>query len=123
MKIQVIQHGGMLAATRLMPDGASATAPWEDVTVEQYRAYLAARNTTVPPEITRRQFFRALYQINPAFTKDFLRAQLSQYEHIVDFEDALHFRRDNLLLIAMAAGLGFTSADLDNLFVLGAAIE
>lgn len=73
----------------------------------------------VPYEVSRRQFFLAVYTVF-GLTREQLRAQLTSEAAKIDFDEASQFKRDYPLLLGMAQSMGYTSAQLDDLFRLAA---
>lgn len=89
-------------------------------------AALAAAQRAAIPSITRAQAKAALIisgliaQVQPAIDAipDPLQRALAQN----DWDERLHFERSNPTLAAMAAALGMTDAQLDDLFALAASL-
>ena len=77
--------------------------------------------TGVPRSITRGQFKQALLQLGLLDTVDAAIAAAPRSAQI-DYADRLDFERDNPLVLEMAAALGKTEAEIDDLFKLGATL-
>jgi len=71
----------------------------------------------IPQEVTRRQFFLAVHS-QLGLTRAALRAQIGTESALIDFDEAQSFKRDYPLLLALAAQLGYTEAQIDQLFQL-----
>jgi len=125
----------LLAECRLQDDGAGPyIAQWNrpepqptQAEIEAaYPAALAAAQRAAIPSITRAQAKAALIitgliaQVQPAIDAipDPLQRALAQN----DWDERLHFERSNPTLAAMAAALGMTDAQLDDLFALAATL-
>lgn len=82
----------------------------------------AAKKARVPQVVTRRQARRALALaglldlVQPAISAipDPVQRALAQ----IDWDDATDFRRDDATLLMLAAALGLTEGQLDDLFIL-----
>jgi hypothetical protein len=104
-------------------DGAHIPPEPSNRDYAEYLEWVAAGGTAapyvipVPASVTRRQFKQALTRIG-------LRGAVESAIAAADqdtkdwYNDSLNFERANPLLNAMAAGLGKTPADIDNLFAL-----
>lgn len=104
-----------------LSDGTERDATPEEITAAQAAAARAAI-----PSITRAQAKAALIiagliaQVQPAIDAipDPLQRALAQN----DWDERLHFERSNPTLAAMAAALGMTDVQLDDLFALAASL-
>ena len=79
-----------------------------------------AAPVVVPTEVSRRQLFRALLEFNPALTRAAIRAQLTAEADLIEFDEALEFRRDHPLIARLGEMLGITSAQADAIFIRAA---
>lgn len=100
------------------PAGVTAEYAWHSVNgFVQAPISEPEPSFAVIQSVTRRQFFRALYQM------DLLDAvhsaiQLAPIDVRLDFENATTFLPDDPSLLAMAQALGKTEEDIDALFAL-----
>ena len=100
--------------------------PTQDEIEAAYPAAQAAAARAAIPSITRAQAKAALIisgliaQVQPAIDAipDPLQRALAQN----DWDERLHFERSNPTLAAMAAALGMTDVQLDDLFALAASL-
>jgi len=107
-------------------DESIGTAPTQAEIEAAYPAALAAAQRAAIQPITRAQAKAALIitgliaQVQPAIDAipDPLQRALAQN----DWDERLHFERSNPTLSAMAAALGMTDAQLDDLFALAATL-
>jgi hypothetical protein len=109
----------VLPVNQTIPEGFSRTG-WqivegicEPVLVENP----APGPAPIPQEVTRRQFFLAVHA-SMGLTRTQLRAAIESEAGLIDFDEAQTFRRDYPLLSALAAQLGYTSEQIDQLFQL-----
>lgn len=71
----------------------------------------------VPAQVSRRQLFLALLEQSPTLTRTAIRAQLTTEAQLVEFDEAQEFRRDHPLIAALAAALGFSAGEVDQVFI------
>ena len=114
-----------LACAPLAGFGPAAEAWPDDATLA---AHIAAQRAlpvpvSVPAEVSRARFLIAVYDLY-GITVVAIQAQIeaiedeaTRYKAGVWFANAQTFRRDNAYLLALAAALGRTSADLDAAFI------
>lgn len=79
-----------------------------------------AAPVVVPTEVSRRQLFRALLEFNPALTRAAILAQLTAEADLIEFDEALEFRRDHPLIARLGEMLDITSAQADAIFIRAA---
>ena len=62
--------------------------------------------------------FLALYGFNQSLTREAIRAMITSEAGLIEFDEALSFRRDHPLIaqLAAAAAVGMTSEQVDDLF-------
>ena len=68
--------------------------------------------------LTKREVFLALYN-DKGITPDQLKAQITSPEALIEFEYATDYYRGNPLINQIGLMLGYTSEDLDYLFING----
>lgn len=66
--------------------------------------------------LTKREVFLALYRAK-GITPDQIRAQITDPEALIEFDYASDYFRGNPLIDSIGAQLGYTSEDLDRLFM------
>lgn len=72
----------------------------------------------VPAAVTRRQLFLALLAMPTPVTRATLRAQLAGNEAaLIEFDEAMDFRRNHPLVASLATALGYSSDQIDALFI------
>lgn len=75
----------------------------------------------VPQEVTRRQLLLALYAAG--ITRGQIKQMLQGNEPaLIEYEEALTFKRDHPLIVSMGAALGKTAEEIDQLFIAAAGI-
>lgn len=86
-----------------------------DLTADEIRA------RTVPAEVTRRQLLLVLASQDPPITREAIRSMLAGNEAgLIEFEEAMTFRRDHPLIGQLAGTLGLDEAAVDSLFTAAA---
>ena len=96
-------------------------ADWVVDPVAKTAAYVAPP-VPVPLSVSRRQAKRALLAAGLLSSVEAAVAGASA-EVQIDWADALEFRRDSPTIAALAAGLGLTGAQIDDLFRTAATIQ
>jgi hypothetical protein len=117
-------------AGAILYDGVSPYTPPAGFTLMAEPDFLAWRQANpepapqvpVPQELPRRQCFRALLQ-KFGITRAQIRAMLTDEQDLIDFDEALTFRRDNALIATLATALGKTPQEVDEVFILGITFE
>ena len=66
--------------------------------------------------LTKREVFLALYR-DKGITPEQIRAQITDPEALIEFDYATEYYRGNPLINVIGAQLGYTSEDLDRLFL------
>jgi len=137
MKTYVHKHpaADTLASVQQLPDDAPApAAPWDEMTTAALKAWCDVEiangwsppappqeeiPSPVPEAVTPLQIRRAL---NTAGLRATVEAAVQSADQDVKdaWDFALEVRRDNALLTGMAAQLGMTSEQIDDLFRLAA---
>lgn len=75
----------------------------------------------VPAEVIRRQLLLALY--GAGITREQIRGMLEGNEAaLIEYDEALTFRRDHALIASLANAVGLSSAQVDDLFRSAAAL-
>lgn len=74
------------------------------------------RQSIAQLSLTKREVFLALYR-DKGITPEQLKAQIQNTEALIEFEYATDYYRGNPLINQIGLMLGYTSADLDYLFI------
>jgi hypothetical protein len=115
----VVKSGALIVASRLVSQDTVLDAPWEIISRANYLAHLAAIRPDVPTEVTRAQFFIALYRRDATLTRGNIRLfveELAGEEGLIWFDEALTVERGNPLVNLLGLHLGYSPEDLDDLF-------
>lgn len=103
--------------------GITANGDPSEANVESDIANPPAPVVAVPAKVTRRQLFLALLAHDASLTRANLRASLAGNEAaLIEFDEAIEFERSHPLVASLAASLGMSEADADNLFVIAATL-
>lgn len=100
----------------------SGVAVQRDMTEDEISAYETSQQVVVPQSVTRRQIKLALLQSDLLGDVEAAIAASNDRALQINWEDALDFQRDNPLVLAMAAQLGKTPEETDDLFISAAAL-
>lgn len=118
-------------AWELFPDGAPAELLANFVVIQNYQGVVSAGDVwngstfeaappeppIVPSDVTMRQARLALLEQGLLATVDANMASATEADQI-EWEYATYVYRDSALVSNMAASLGLTDTDIDNLFIL-----
>lgn len=110
---------GTSLANKKVLNGALVAKSQEELTAEtasaEAEALTAWRNTC---EVTRRQAIIALYNLDSGATLTAVQAAVDAAGGItkIEWDNALTFKRMNSTVLALGAAMGWTSAQLDDLF-------
>lgn len=99
------------------------TVPSEDNAALDWDAWQnrAPSSPPVPAEVTRRQLLLALY--GAGITRSQIAAMLAGNEPaLIEYEEALTFRRDHPLIASLGGALQMDSEQIDQLFLQAAAL-
>lgn len=119
-----VDSGGSIA--RFSPVPVPATEPQEfeepsDATIANAIANPPAEILPVPESVTRRQLLLVLNSLG--VTRAMIHAQIGNNEAaLIEFDEAMDFRRDHPLVAQIGAALGFTAAQIDDAFRSAAAL-
>lgn len=119
-----IEDGVYLIATpRGKVIGVRANGDATSENVEADIASPAADPVDVPKEVTRRQLFLALLSVSSSLTRAAIRGSLSGNEAaLIEFDEAISFRRDHFFVASLAASLELTNEEVDGIFIAAAAL-
>jgi hypothetical protein len=76
----------------------------------------------VPQEVTRRQIFLALLATSSSLTRAAIRGGLVDEAALIEFDEAITFKRTHPLVAALASSLGLSDAEVDAIFIAAAAL-
>lgn len=76
----------------------------------------------VPQEVTRRQLFLAVYAFNSGLTRAALRSSINNEAGLIEFDEALSFKREHPLVLSLGSQLGLTSGQIDQIFITASGI-
>jgi hypothetical protein len=115
-----------LATCREMADNALLEEGWEAMTLAEFEAWkedeissgrwVSLKKEPVPDFVERWQFKQALLEIFPAVFAHVEGAIASNAELRIDWNDAIHFRRDHAAIGQIAAAFEIPDDQIDDLF-------
>lgn len=128
MKLHVLKRPDdvTLATCREMANDVPLEEGWEAMTVAEFEAWkdeeissgrwVSLKKEPVPDFVERWQFKQALLEIFPAVFAHVEGAIASNAELRIDWNDAIHFRRDHAAIGQIAAAFGIADDQIDDLF-------